>query len=116
MEPVRDLFFAPGRQPECPPGRELVGKCNRFYPDHSVVSIELIEGRSITRGAKIAIRLCNRYHEEEVKSMQVKGEDVAIATGPCRVRIVSSLTKSDVKRGQTVFSRKVESPLLRSRI
>jgi len=106
IEPVRDLLFAPGRQAEYPPCHELVGRCNRFYPDHCVVSIELIEGQSIARGARVAIRLCDRYHEEEVKSMQVNGEDLAIASGPCKVGIVSSLTKSDVKRGQAVFSRK----------
>jgi hypothetical protein len=107
VEPVRDLLFTPGRQAEYLTGHELVGKCDKFYPDHSAVSIELIEGQSITLGARIVIRLCDRYHEEEVKSMQINGEDVAIAAGPCRVGIVSSLTKSDVKRGQTVFSRKV---------
>ncbi len=104
--PVRDRLFTPGRQAEYPPGYKPVGTCNRFYPDHSVISIELTEGQSIAQGEKIAIRLCDRYHEEDVKSMQVNGEDVTIASGPCRVGIVSSLTKSDVKPGQMVFTKR----------
>ena len=36
--------------------------------------------------------------------MQVNGEDVAIAHGPCNVGVLSSLSKSDVKPGQMVFA------------
>jgi hypothetical protein len=69
------------------------------------VSVDLGEGHSIARGAKVAVRLADRYHEEEVTSMQVNGKNVAIAQGPCKVGIVSSLTKREVKPGQFVFAK-----------
>jgi hypothetical protein len=47
----------------------------------------------------------DRYHEEEVTSMQVNGEGVAIAHGPCKVGIISTLKKESVKRGQLVFAK-----------
>ena len=74
IEHAVEALFSPGRQADCPPGFERVGTCNRFYPDHSVVSVDLDDGQSIARGARIAVRLADRYHEEEVKSMQVDGE------------------------------------------
>ena len=62
-----------------PPGYISIGKCNKFFPKASVVSIKLNKGLSIVSGAKVAIRLVDRYHEEEVTSMQINGQDVAIA-------------------------------------
>jgi len=105
VDHVRDSLFTPGRQGTHPPGYNLVGKCNKFYPNHSVLSIDLAEGQTIARGARTAVRLVDRYHEEEVKSMQVNGENVAIAHGPCKVGVVSSLKKSDVKPGQMIFAK-----------
>lgn len=103
IDPIRNALFTPGRQAEHPPGYRLVGKCNRYYPAHSVVSIDLNEGEAIARGARVAIRLGDRYHEDVVTSMQISGVDVPIANGPCRVGIATSLTKTDVKPGQLVF-------------
>ena len=107
IQHAKDALFTPGRQAMCPPGYERAGNCNKLYPKHSVVSVDLADGVSLARGAKVAIRLADQYHEEEVTSMQINGEDVAIAKGPCRVGIVSSLTKSNVKPGQFVFSKPV---------
>jgi len=103
IERAREALFIPGRQATCPPQFDRVATCNKFYPDHSVVSVDIDDGKSIARGARVAIRLADCYHEEEIKSMQVNGEDVAIARGPCKVGIVTSLTKTDVKPGQVVF-------------
>lgn len=105
VEHARAALFTPGRQGIYPLGHDLVGKYNKFYPNRSVMSIDLYEGQSIAHGAKIVIRLADRYHEEAVTSMQVNGEDVAVAQGPCKVGIVSTLTKNMVKPGQFVFSK-----------
>ena len=101
--PSRNSLFVPGRQGECPPNHRLIGKCNRVYPDHSVLSIELNDGESLACGATIAIRLDGRYHVENVKSMHMSRVDVRIAHGPCKVGIVTSLKKHDVRQGQPVF-------------
>lgn len=105
VDNVRDSLFTPGRVGLHPPGYTLVGRCSKFYPNHSVLSIELMEGKTIARGERIAVHLVDRYHEEEVKSMQVNAKDVATAQGPCKVGIVSSLTKTDVKPGDLIFAK-----------
>ncbi len=105
IDQITHLMSIPGRQGIVPPLYDAVGKYNRFFPNHSVISVELYSGKSLELGDIIGCRLSPRYVEQEVKSLQVERESVSKATGPCKVGIVTKLKKSHFEIGQTIFSR-----------
>ena len=62
MESIKELLFTAGRQAEKPPGSILIGIFKKLYPNHSVLSIDLLEGQSICNGDRIVLRVSDRFH------------------------------------------------------
>jgi len=110
VDSVKDALFTPGRQGQNPPIHDFVGNCRKYYPKHSVVSVELHDGKTVRCGELMTFRLPDRYHEEEIVSMQIHGEAVMTAQGPCRVGIVTKLPQKDAKPGLKVFARTRSKP------
>jgi hypothetical protein len=102
---IGDLLFASGRQGKVPPTHTLIGRYRKLFPKQSAISIELEEQQTVLIGDTIAFRLADRYFEEIVESLELQGQSVESASGPCRVGVKTKLGKSDLKAGQPVFLR-----------
>ena len=102
---VKEMLHRPGRQGVMPPAHKKIGQANRIFPKCSVISIELDSQEVLNVGDTIGLRLPARFFEQKAMSMQIGGETVSKAVGPCRVGVITELKKSDVKEGQTIYLR-----------
>ena len=105
IDAIKDLLFLPGRQGLIPPAYHKIGIFLRFYPQHSVMSVELTNGEIIKVGDTLGIRLATRYYEELIESLEIDRISVKVATGPCKVGIKTKLGKNKIDVGQVVFIR-----------
>jgi len=104
-ELARDMLFLPGRQGIAPPGFECAGIVRKYYPAHSAASIELSADKVIRRGDTIIYRLTDVFFDETITSIEIDGEKVEEACGPCRAGVKTALTKDYLWRGQRVYIR-----------
>ncbi|MGA3098347.1 MAG: hypothetical protein ABSF25_17990 [Bryobacteraceae bacterium] len=87
-----------------PPNFHYVGFVRKFFDRPRVASVVLDATATIRRGDFILIRLADRYHWQEVESMQKDGADIGEAHG-CVIGIQTALRRSDVGVGDFVFVR-----------
>lgn len=105
MEQIRNLMFVSGRQGNVPPAYRRIGAVAHLYGRLSVMSVDLQPGETAETGKIVGIRLATRYHEEPIESLQVEHRTVSAVTGPCRVGVKTTLRRSDLGIGQSVFVR-----------
>ena len=103
---IQDILFVPGRQGDKPPHYQRIGKCVRFFKKRSVLSIELEDDRRLDIGDIIAVRLSDQYHEETICEMQINGQPITTAVGPCRLGIKTILHEFCFFEGLHVFVRR----------
>ncbi|BDZ68604.1 hypothetical protein [Methanobacterium ferruginis] len=100
-EVLRDLFYQPGRLPQVPSNYEPVGKIVKFFKKNVVVGVELTDGE-LSKGQRIGYKLPNEFLEEDVKSLEIEGKNVASAAVGDRVGIPSEFIDI-LKVGLTVY-------------
>lgn len=102
-EDVRDLFLVTmGRVEPIPAHYEQVGHIDGFFEKAAAVVIQLIDGKRLAKGDRIAYELPIEFEEEDVTSIQLDSEPVEEAEGS-RIGVKTSLTKQLAKKRTRVF-------------
>lgn len=102
LEVSRSLM-RPGRVGD-PPGFREVGYVRKFFDRPQVASVVLDDSATVHRGDFLLIRLADRYHGQEIKSMQKDRVDIDEAHGGV-VGIQTTLRRSALGFGDYVFVR-----------
>ena len=98
---LQDVFFRSGRIEPVPAHYEEVGSVIEYFARPRAVIIRLSAALAI--GDRIAFDRPVLYYEEDVASMQLDGVEVASASAGDEVGMISSLPKTDARRGVRVF-------------
>ncbi len=105
LKQIRDALFSRGRQCVVPPSYKRIGVVRKFYPNHSVLSVEVCDGEELNVGDTVCYRLKHKWHEESLASLEVDKQSFAKLTGPVRAGIKTTLEHSEVRVGTVVYLR-----------
>ena len=101
---VSQSLIRSGRVGVVPPGFQYVGYVRKFFDRPQVASVVLDSSATIRCGDFIVIRLADRYHGQEIGSMQRDRVNIGEAHGGV-IGIQTGLRRSDVGVGDHVFVR-----------
>ena len=116
-ENIQSLFYQNGRVEIVPAHYELLGVIERFYPNHSAVSIEIQQG-SLKCGDWIAFELPVTFEEEEVNSIRDDNNPVSEMAAGSFAGIQTRLSKEQARKGVRVYriAEKAPAPVDKSPI
>jgi hypothetical protein len=106
---VQDVLYGVGRLPGLPSPYTPVGTVAHYYPDISVLSIEVGEG-GLRVGDTVAFRFPAGFFEEEVTSLQVEKKNVREAAPGQRAGYKTTLKKKDVPIGTPIYVARMTAP------
>jgi HPt (histidine-containing phosphotransfer) domain-containing protein len=102
-EAIRDLLYENGRISAVPAQYRPIGNVTHFWDKLGVVTIVLAEGAVLRRGDTLGFVLSDRFHEERAESLQIDKQPVTDAQGGDTIGHKTSLKRSAVPDGTTVY-------------
>lgn len=110
FDALRRMLHTPGWQGTSPPCYQPIGTFRKLYRKIGAMSVELQAGQTLAVGETIGLNLLGQYFEQPVASLHVDHAEVQTAIGPCLVGIGTSLKAAQLRVGQVVFLRVMDSP------